>query len=104
MTNQIKIPKHLFTIYFQQIGKNKSLLPTHIGLIMALFYYHEVNKPLHYFRASRRALMKFSRIRSTSTYHKCLTELIQFGYLEYIPSYHPKQASKFRFIVNQERR
>jgi len=104
MTNHVHIPNHLFSMYFQQIVQNKKILPTHIGLLMALFYYHEVDKPLHYFRASRRNLMKFSKIRSTSTYHKCLHELIQFGYLEYFPSYHPKQASKFRFIGIPEER
>ncbi|WP_183573104.1 phage integrase SAM-like domain and Arm DNA-binding domain-containing protein [Mucilaginibacter sp. X5P1] len=37
----------------------------------------------------RKKLMRFSRIKSVSTYHKCLGELVSFGYIGYRPSFDP---------------
>ncbi|OOG18175.1 hypothetical protein BWD42_12980 [Sphingobacterium sp. CZ-UAM] len=89
-----------FSRYFEHIAQDNRLLPSHIGLVMALFYYQGKNDPLDFFHSSRRKLMHFSRIRSIATYHRCLSELVRYGYLEYIPSWHPTRASRFRFIAN----
>ncbi|WDF69204.1 hypothetical protein PQ465_02195 [Sphingobacterium oryzagri] len=94
-------PKLLFGQFFKRLADDDRLLPSHLGLVMAL-YYEGGLLPLDSFRASRRKLMRASRIRSTSTYHKCLGELVQYGYIEYEPSWHPKEASRFRFILSGE--
>ncbi|GAA0884053.1 hypothetical protein GCM10009120_26510 [Sphingobacterium siyangense subsp. cladoniae] len=91
---------HDFEVYFEHIAKDNRLLPSHIGLVMALFYFHKQPGFHDFFYTSRRKLMHFSRIRSITTYHKCLSELVLYGYLEYIPSWHPTRASRFRFIAN----
>ncbi|MDF2855223.1 MAG: hypothetical protein K0Q87_1074 [Neobacillus sp.] len=44
--------------------------------------------------------MHFSRIKSIATYHKCLSDLVLYGYVDYIPSWHPTKASRFRFIMD----
>lgn len=33
--------------------------------------------------------MQLAKIGSIGTYHKCIKELMAFGYLLYQPSYHP---------------
>lgn len=65
----------------------------HISLYTALLYYGKgiQNIPFH---ASRRKLMGFSRIKSGATYHKCLRELVSYGYLSYDPSFHPQLGSR----------
>lgn len=98
MGKHIHISKHAFSSFFERLGEDNRLLPSHIGLVMALFYYHSSGDFAEFFQASRRKLMRFSRIRSIATYHKCLSELVSYGYLEYIPSWHPIKASEFRFI------
>lgn len=98
MGKHLHISKHAFSSFFERVGEDDRLLPSHVGLIMALFYYHNSKKPVEFFHASRRQLMRFSRIRSIATYHKCLSELVRYGYVEYIPSWHPIKASTFRFI------
>jgi hypothetical protein len=65
----------------------------HISLYTALLYYGKGITQLP-FRASRRKLMGFSRIKSGATYHKCLRELVSYGYLDYHPSFHPQQGSR----------
>lgn len=98
MDRHMLIPRHSFSGYFELIAADKRLLPSHIGLIMALFYHQDEGNPWGFFHASRSRLMRFSRIRSIATYHKCLSEMVSYGYLEYIPSWHPVKASRFRFI------
>ncbi|MDR6804260.1 hypothetical protein J2Y45_001529 [Dyadobacter sp. BE34] len=65
----------------------------HISLYTALLYYGKGIRQIP-FHASRRKLMGFSRIKSGATYHKCLRELISYGYLDYHPSFHPQQGSR----------
>ena len=103
MDKHIPIPKHAFSTFFERVGEDSRLLPSHVGLIMALFYYQSSEDLAEFFHASRRQLMRFSRIRSIATYHKCLSELVKYGYVEYIPSWHPIKASMFRFIKIADR-
>lgn len=65
----------------------------HISLYTALLYYGKGITQLPFY-ASRRKLMGFSRIKSGATYHKCLRQLISYGYLDYHPSFHPQQGSR----------
>ena len=102
MDERMELPKHAFSAFFERIGDDGRLLPTHIGLVAALFYHHDCGNPHRHFHASRRKLMRFSRIRSIATYHKCLSELVAHGYVEYRPSWHPAKGSRFRFIIRTE--
>lgn len=102
MDKHMGIPRHVFSSYFERLADDNRLLPSHIGLIMALFYHQEKDHPWGFFHASRSRLMRYSRIRSVATYHKCLSELVSYGYLEYIPSWHPIKASRFRFLQVKE--
>ncbi len=99
MGERMELPKHAFSAFFERIGDDGRLLPTHIGLVAALFHHHDCGNPNNHFHASRRKLMRFSRIRSIATYHKCLSELVAYGYLEYRSSWHPAKGSRFRFII-----
>ena len=74
----------------------------HIGLLMALYYYGDSLKFAGSFRASRRKLMSFSRIRSKATYHKCIKELVEYKYINYQPSWHPKHGSSFQFLIQDQ--
>jgi hypothetical protein len=44
--------------------------------------------------------MRFSRIRSVVTYHKCMRELVAYGYIVYQPSFDPYRASLVSMIIN----
>lgn len=79
--------------FLKSVAEDKKLLPTHISLFMAVFYYSKAGSPLTSFQVCRRKLMYFSRIKSKSTYHKCLSDLVELGYLFYQPSYDPGKGS-----------
>lgn len=69
------------------------LSPFHISLYAAMVYYSSALKG-NPFNCSRRKLMRFSRLRSIATCHKCICQLINYGYIVYSPSYHPVKASR----------
>lgn len=84
----------LLTGFFATIAEDDRITVTHIALYMALFECWHQQQFLLPFRVSRRLLMKMTKIRGKNTYHTHLRELVEFGYINYEPSYHPKQASK----------
>ncbi len=81
------------TAFFRQVPKNSRLLPSHISLYMALVFCYQKNGFEKPFTVYRKDLMKLSRIASTATYHKCLRELVCFGYVTYKPSYNYYEGS-----------
>lgn len=88
--------------YFQRIAIDSRLTSMHIGLLMALYYHGNSVKFSESFRASRRKLMSFSRIRSKATYHKCIKELVDYNYINYQPSWHPQHGSSFQFLIQDQ--
>ncbi|WP_162946575.1 hypothetical protein [Chitinophaga barathri] len=44
-------------------------------------------------------MMKATLIASITTYHKYMNDLVQFGYIIYQPSYHPRNATVVRLVV-----
>lgn len=75
------------------IGSNELLYPTHLSLFTAVFISWQRNGFSNPFSVSRRQLMLYSRIASFATYHKCIKELVAYGYIRYEPSYHPIKGS-----------
>ncbi|OYD43605.1 helix-turn-helix domain-containing protein [Sphingobacterium cellulitidis] len=64
MDRNMGMPGHLFTTYFEKVTGDDRMLPSHIGLVIALFYYHDTVSSFDFFPARRSRLMRFSRIRS----------------------------------------
>ena len=77
---------------------HKHLLPSHISLYSALLLIYQKGGFANPFRISRRELMKLSSIRSFTTYHRRLAELIDFGCLIYSPSFDPILASEIELL------
>lgn len=49
-------------------------------------------------KVNRRSIMMLSHINTLPTYHKYFKELQNFGYIKYMPSYHPDSRSKVELI------
>jgi hypothetical protein len=78
----------------RRMSKDQRLIATHISLFSALFIQWQRNSFANPFAVTRRELMAFSKIASIATYHKCIRELDEYGYIRYQPSYHPKLGSQ----------
>lgn len=84
--------------YLNRILGDARVKVWHVGTYLALVLLWDKNKQSSPFRVSRHLLMQMSRARSRTTYHKCLRELENLGYIKYSPSYHPQEASKVWLI------
>ena len=77
--------RHL-TGFYDKIQQDERLNPTHISLYLALFQFWNINHFQNPISISRNEMMRLSKISALGTYHKCIKELQNFGYIEYIPS------------------
>jgi hypothetical protein len=79
--------------WIKRMGRDERLMATHISLFTALFVFFQRNEFISPFTVTRTGLMACSRIASIATYHKCMKQLHDFGYIRYQPSFSPKQES-----------
>jgi hypothetical protein len=85
------------THFFNAAVADERLTVVHIGLYLALFECWNLNNFINPVHVCRKKLMLFSKINSRVTYHKCMKELQQYGYIVYKPSYHPVLGSEVHF-------
>lgn len=84
--------KHL-SGFFNKVSADDRLNPTHVSLYVSLFQFWNACRFHNPISISRNEVMKVSKICSKATYHKCIRELNDFGYLSYHPSYNPFKGS-----------
>lgn len=84
--------KHL-SGFFAKVSKDDRLNPTHVSLYVSLFQFWNACRFHNPISISRQEAMNVSKISSKVTYHKCMRQLHEFGYLNYIPSYNPFKGS-----------
>jgi len=89
--------KHL-TAYFDRVVDDHSLNPTHISLYIALFQFWNLNRFQNPISITRDEVMRISKICSKATYHKCMRELHEKGYVIYEPSYNPFKGSLLQMV------
>ncbi len=84
--------KHL-TGFFDRVIKDERLNPTHISLYVSLFQFWNVQRFNNPISISRNEVMQVSKICAKATYHKCMKDLHNFGYVRYEPSFNPFRGS-----------
>ncbi len=84
--------RHL-TGFYDKIQQDDRLNPTHISLYLALFQFWNLNHFQNPISISRNEMMRLSKISALGTYHKCIKQLQEFGYIEYMPSFNPYKGS-----------
>lgn len=83
---------------FSRIGRDNRLNPPHFSLYMALFHFWNMNQFCETFHISREELMKWAKIGSTSTYHRCIKDLHNWKYVEYLPSHSAYIGSRVKMF------
>lgn len=68
--------------------------PLHISLYLALYQYWVQGDCTNPVLISRKRIMNTAKVKSIVSYHKGIRELCKFGYITYIPSYHPGIRTK----------
>lgn len=77
----------------RRLGTDKRVFATHVSLFTTLFIFWERDGFVSPFVITRKTVMAYSKIASFATYHKCIRELDEYGYIRYQPSFHPAKGS-----------
>jgi hypothetical protein len=82
------------TIFYNAINDDPRIGITHICVYMALFQFFNLNGFQNPVNITRQKIMEVSKISGVATFHKCIKELHDYGYIEYVPSYNPMVGSR----------
>lgn len=82
----------------EKFAEDTRLFPSHISLYLGLFAIWNTSRFSNPIIISREELMLLSKIRSRTTYLKCLHELSDYGYISYSPSRNPIIGSKVKMF------
>lgn len=96
MSTDIDRAKPLADFFFA-IKKDGRISITHIGIYAALLQFRMDNGFTNPIQAFSREIMQIAKISAPITYHRCIRELSEYGYVNYKPSFKRNQASKIYF-------
>ncbi|MGG7035759.1 MAG: transcriptional regulator [Flavobacterium sp.] len=86
------------TAFFNRIAIEKNITTTHISLYVTIFQSWNLNRFQNPIQISRDEIMKTSRIGSNATYHRCIRDLENMGFIKYSPSYNPFSGTSVTVI------
>lgn len=85
--------KELLYQFMCAAGEDPRLGPAHISLYAAILYYHQLQDFVNPICVYSRDLKRQAKVFAPATYHKCMADLKNYGYIEYTPSYNPVLGS-----------
>ena len=91
--------------FFTLLKEDERLTSSHVSLYLALFQYWNYYRFQNPFPVYRDNIMNLSKIGSKNTYHKCIKELHEAGYIYYHPSpskFLPVKVSIGRLDIPEE--
>jgi hypothetical protein len=88
------IDLNIFKDLILALVKDCRITVWHMGTMMGIMLLATENNLSASINISRRKVMERGHINNFVTYHKCIKELQEFGYIRYEPSYHPAYGSK----------
>jgi hypothetical protein len=86
--------------FFSAIQQDGRISITHIGIYAALLQYRIDNGFINPIQVFSHEIMQIAKISAPITYHKCVRELSEYGYINYMPSFKRNQGSKIYFPDN----
>lgn len=86
------------TNFFSAIKEDARIGTTHISLYMALFQFYHLNGFQNPIQITRATVMETAKISGTATYHRCMKDLVDLGYIQYLPSYNPAINSQVHIL------
>lgn len=89
------------TDFFKAIEKDYRISVTHIGIYAALLQFRADRGFINPIMAYRYEIMKIAKITGHVTYHKCIRELNEYGYINYIPKRNRNQRSIIYFPIEE---
>ena len=87
----------LLTGFFSAVESDHRITTVHISLYMALLHLRLLYGTANPVVVKRSKLLLLSKT-SRTTYQKCIKELHEYGYIEYMPSFNRKGISSFQLL------
>ncbi len=88
----------LLSGFFESIEKDFRIGSTHIAVFAALVQFWMEKGMVNPIQAYSIEIQKIAKIMSPKTYHKCVRELHEYGYLFYVPTKNKNRRSSIYFI------
>lgn len=88
--------EQLIADFFQAIETDPRIGVSHISLYCAICCI-KCTDDLHVYFKSK-TLMLAAKIFGLGTYHKCIRDLADFGYIKYMPSYNHRNDSSIQLL------
>ncbi|WP_316633054.1 hypothetical protein [uncultured Flavobacterium sp.] len=92
----------LLSIFFESIEKDFRIGSTHIAVFAALIQFWMKKGMVNPIQAYSFEIQKIAKIMSPKTYHKCMRELDQYGYLIYVPTKNKNKRSSVYFHLHND--
>lgn len=87
--------------FMETVREDPRIGPSHISLFMAILYCAKTQGCPMPVSIHSKELMRQAKISGMATYHKCMRDLNELGYIRYIPSYNPVLGSLV-YVLNSE--
>jgi len=83
-------------IFFQRIAHDPRIGISHISVFCAILQLSIAGgeEPV-YFKSDE--VMRVSKISGLATYHRCIRDLHDYGYIRYVPSYNHRKKNRVYF-------
>lgn len=84
--------------FFEAIEADARISITHIGIYAALLRYRIQVGFINPIQVFSHEIMDIAKISSAITYHKCVRDLSDYGYIIYEPSFSHTKGSRIFFV------
>ena len=85
-------------LFYQSIRSDARIGTTHISLYVALYQMSNWGSGEMPVLIKGREVMEMAKISSSATYHKCLRQLVEYGFIHYAPCSDPAKKSEVYFL------
>ena len=80
---------NIFRGFIESLVIDERITVWHLGMILGIVQLANGDKLADPISISRRKVMQLGHISNIVTYHRCIKDLQAFGFIKYLPSYHP---------------
>jgi hypothetical protein len=84
--------------FYELIRLDPKIGTSHISLYIALFLLYDQNGFRNPVNICRKEVMEIAKIKGLATFHKCIRDLSESGYIQYFPSYNAAVFSQVNLI------
>lgn len=96
--------RRVFAFIFRHLANDHRITVWHSAIYMSLVNKWLSNGLVNPIAISRKEIMGQTHIGSIVTYHKCIRQLKEFGYIIYEPSYNPFIGSYVHLLITGTKR